>query len=110
MCCWQIITFSNDPAGSLATSLLKSSNKTVLANFVVLSIFGQFDYELETHLLKSENHFHAQHLLPRAVDKLTDDHIATIFEAYQADIYFISFQTSQYTKWHFSSSAGYWHS
>jgi hypothetical protein len=34
-----------------------------------------------------ENHFHAQHLLPRVVDKLTDDHVATIYEAYQADIY-----------------------
>ena len=33
------------------------------------------------------NRFHAQHLLPRAVDKLTDDHVATIYEAYQADIY-----------------------
>jgi hypothetical protein len=52
--------------------------KTVLTNFFVLSIFGQFDYELETRLLKSENHFHAQHLLSRAVDKLTDDHVATI--------------------------------
>ena len=61
--------------------------KTVLANFFVLSIFGQFDYELESRLLKSENRFHAQHLLPRAVDKLTDDHVATIYEAYQADIY-----------------------
>ena len=61
--------------------------KTVLANFFVLSIFGQFDYELETRLLKSENRFHAQHLLPRALDKLTDDHIATIYEAYQTDIY-----------------------
>ena len=50
-------------------------------------MFEQFDYELETRLLKSENRFHAQHLLPRAVDKLTDDHIATIYEAYQADIY-----------------------
>jgi hypothetical protein len=52
-----------------------------------ISIFGQFDYEHETRLLKSENRFHAQHLLPRAVEKLTDDHIATIYEAYQADIY-----------------------
>jgi hypothetical protein len=34
-----------------------------------------------------ENRFHAQHLLPRVVDKLTDDHVATIYEAYQADIY-----------------------
>ena len=58
-----------------------------MANFFVLSIFGQFDYELETRLLKSEKRFHAQHLLPRAVDKLTDDHVATIYEAYQADIY-----------------------
>ena len=61
--------------------------KTVLVNFFVLSIFGQFDYELETRLYKSENRFHAQHLLPRAMDKLTDDHVATIYEAYQADIY-----------------------
>jgi hypothetical protein len=52
----------------------------------VLSIFGQFDYKLKTRLLKSGNRFHAQHLLPRAVDKLTDDHVATIYEAYQADI------------------------
>ena len=46
----------------------------------VLSIFGQFDYELETRLLKSENRFLAQHLLPRAFT-------ATIYEAYRADIY-----------------------
>ena len=58
-----------------------------MANFFVLSIVGQFDCELETRLLKSENRFDAQHLLPRAVDKLTDDHVATIYEAYQADIY-----------------------
>jgi hypothetical protein len=30
---------------------------------------------------------HAQHLLLRAVDKLTDEHVATIYEAYQTDIY-----------------------
>ena len=52
----------------------------------VLSIFGQFDYKLKTRLLKSGNRFHAQYILPRAVDKLTDDHVATIYEAYQADI------------------------
>ena len=69
------------------TTRVNHPAKTVLENFFVLSIFGQFDYELETRLLKSENRFHAQHLLSRAVDKLTDDHIATIYEAYQADIY-----------------------
>jgi len=42
--------------------------------------------ELESHLLKSESRFHAQHILPRAVDKITDDHVDTIYEAYQADI------------------------
>ena len=42
--------------------------------------------ELESRLLKSEIRFHAQHLLPRAVDRITDDHVATIYEAYQADI------------------------
>jgi hypothetical protein len=41
--------------------------------------FGQFDYEFETRLLKSENRFHTQHLLPRALT-------ATIYEAYQADV------------------------
>jgi hypothetical protein len=37
--------------------------------------------------ISSENRFHAQRLLPRAVDKLTDEHVATIYEAYQTDIY-----------------------
>ena len=41
--------------------------------------------ELESRLLKSENRFHAQHLLPRTADKVTDDHVTTIYEAYQAD-------------------------
>ena len=41
--------------------------------------------ELESRLLKSENRFHAQHLLPRAAYKVTDDHVTTIYEAYQAD-------------------------
>ena len=36
--------------------------------------------------VKSENRFHAQHLLPRAVNKITNDHVAAIYEAYQADI------------------------
>jgi hypothetical protein len=53
----------------------------------VFATGGQFDYEHETRLLNSENRFQAQHLLPRAVDKLTDDHATTIYEAYQADIY-----------------------
>ena len=60
--------------------------KTVLANFFALSISGKLDYELESRLLKSENCFHAQYLLPCAVDKLTDDHVAIIYEAYQVDI------------------------
>jgi hypothetical protein len=58
-----------------------------IGEFLCTIHFGQFDYELESRLLKSENRFHAQHLLPRAVDKLTDDHVATIYEADQADIY-----------------------
>jgi hypothetical protein len=41
----------------------------VFVSSKTLSMFGQFDYELESRLLKSENRFHAQHLLPRAVDK-----------------------------------------
>ena len=42
--------------------------------------------ELESRLLTTENRFHAQHLLPRAVDKITNDYVASIYEAYQADI------------------------
>ena len=66
----------------LPESITPRNAKTVLANLFALSIFGQFDYELESRLLKSENRFHAQHLLPRDVDKLTDDHVDTIYEAY----------------------------
>jgi hypothetical protein len=36
--------------------------------------------ELESRLL------HAQHLLPRAIDKITNDYVASTYEAYQADI------------------------
>jgi hypothetical protein len=42
--------------------------------------------EFESCLLTTENRFHAQHLLPRAVDKITNDYVASIYEAYQADI------------------------
>ena len=40
--------------------------------------------ELKSRLLKSQNCFHAQYLQPRPVDKITDDHVATIYKAYQA--------------------------
>ena len=35
-----------------------------------------------------ENRFHAQHLLPRAADKITNDYryVASIYKAYQADM------------------------
>ena len=42
--------------------------------------------ELESRLLKSGNRLHAQYILARAVSKITDDHVATVYEAYQADI------------------------
>jgi hypothetical protein len=70
----------HDGCPVLSSQSPRGNAKTVLANFFVLSMFGQFDYELETHLLKSEHHFYTQHLLPRALT-------ATIYEAYQADIY-----------------------
>jgi len=64
----------------------RGNAKTVLVNFFVLSILNHLITELESRLLKFKNRFHAQHLLPRAVDKITDDHVATIYEAYKADI------------------------
>jgi hypothetical protein len=35
--------------------------------------------ELESSLLTSESHFHTQHLLPRAVDKITDDQFISLW-------------------------------
>jgi hypothetical protein len=66
----------------------KIAAKTAFANFFVLYPFLDNLITNMKHVsLNRKNRFHAQHLLPRAVDKLTDDHIATIYEAYQADIY-----------------------
>ena len=42
--------------------------------------------ELESRLLTTENRFHAQQLLSRAVDKITNDYVASKYEAYYADI------------------------
>ena len=81
------MVYRGDVVDRLPESIIPRKRKNSIGEFFALSIFGQFDYELESRLLKSENRFHAQHLLPRDVDKLTDDHVATIYEAYQADIY-----------------------
>jgi hypothetical protein len=66
-------------AATAGLSLTLDPMGKVSQNTSSLKPLGQFDNELETRLLKSENCFHAQHLLPRAVDKLTDDHVATIY-------------------------------
>jgi hypothetical protein len=42
--------------------------------------------ERELRLLTTENRFHAQHLPSRAVDQITNNYVASIYEAYQADI------------------------
>ena len=42
--------------------------------------------ELESRLLTTETRFHAQHLLPRALDKITNDYVVSIYKTYQADI------------------------
>ena len=57
-----------------------------MANFFVLSILDHFVTELESRLITTEKRFHPQHLLPRAVDKITNDYVTSIYEAYQADI------------------------
>lgn len=42
--------------------------------------------ELDSLLLKSENRFYAQYLLPRVVEQITNDQIVTIHQTYQMDI------------------------
>ena len=42
--------------------------------------------ELELRLIKSENRFYAQHLLPRVIGNITNEKIATLYETYQTDL------------------------
>ena len=41
--------------------------------------------ELESCLIKSENRFYAQYLLPRVIGNITNEQIATLYETYQTD-------------------------
>jgi hypothetical protein len=62
---------------------------TITNNYEVIYVIKtvmKYHLKKSKRYVKSENRFHAQHLLPRAVHKITDDHVATIYEAYQADI------------------------
>jgi hypothetical protein len=42
--------------------------------------------ELESRLLKSENRFYAQYLLPRVIGNITNEQVATLYETYQTDL------------------------
>ena len=42
--------------------------------------------ELESRLIKSENRFYAEYLLPRVIGNITNEQIATLFETYQTDL------------------------
>ena len=42
--------------------------------------------ELESCLIKSENRFYAQYLLPRVIGNITNEQIATLYETYQTDL------------------------
>jgi hypothetical protein len=42
--------------------------------------------ELDSRLLKSENRFYAQYLLPGVVEQITNDQIVTIHQTYQMNI------------------------
>ena len=82
-----LIVCPGDVVDNLPEPITPRKRQNSIGEYLCTIHFGQFDYELESRLLKSENRFHAQHLLPRDVDKLTNDHVATIYEACQADIY-----------------------
>ncbi len=42
--------------------------------------------ELESRLIKSENRLHAQFLLPKCVNTITDEQILTLFDTYKDDL------------------------
>ena len=42
--------------------------------------------ELESRLIKSENRFYAQYLLPHVIGNITNEQIATLYETYQTDL------------------------
>ena len=42
--------------------------------------------ELESRLIKSENRFYAQYLLPRVIGNITNEQIATLYETYETDL------------------------
>jgi hypothetical protein len=42
--------------------------------------------ELGSRLIKSENRFYAQYLLPRFTGNITNEQIATLYETYQTDL------------------------
>ena len=42
--------------------------------------------ELESRLIKSENRFYAQYLLPRVIGNITNEQITTLYETYQTDL------------------------
>ena len=51
--------------------------KTVLESFFVLCVYRPHEMELESRLIKSENRFYAQYLLPRVIGNITNEQIAT---------------------------------
>ena len=42
--------------------------------------------EWESRLIKSENRFYAQYLLPHVIGNITNEQIATLYETYQTDL------------------------
>ena len=60
--------------------------KTVLESFFVLCIYDHMIMELESRLIKSENRFYAQYLLPHVIGNITNEQIATLYETYQTDL------------------------
>ena len=46
--------------------------------------------ELESRLIKSENRFYAEYLLPRVIGNIRNEQIATLFETYQTDLTYTS--------------------
>ena len=60
--------------------------KTVLEISLYYAFIDHMIMELESRLIKSENRFYAEYLLPRVIGNITNEQIATLYETYQTDL------------------------
>jgi hypothetical protein len=77
--CGRQTTRTNHPADT-PKQYLKVSLYYAFIDHMILEL------ELESRLIKSENRFYVQYLLPRVIGNITNEQIVTLYETYQTDL------------------------